>query len=664
MKEFFRNFNELKISWQIYGLLLIYVIIMIVALISDWRLGFFLFILLILIVFTIALNFNEVTKDISTLTNKLSENISTVQQDALFRSPIAALIYDSNLRIRWVNPAMQNLFGKKDILGELMLEVDDHFKDVIAVPSDRKWHALQFRDRHLKVMHQKELNSFYFIDVTKEYEIIENRKYDRLVFGYLLLEEYDEVVQSMDDQQSTTFDAEILRYLTNWTNSRNIYLKRLSEEKFLLIMNQNTLEELEIDKFKYIDQLREKTFVNNVPLTVSIGIAYSLKSTYKVDELAKQAQLNLDLALGRGGDQIVIKADDQRARFYGGNTNPSEKRTNVKSKLVYQALLNLIQASDQVLIAGHKTPDMDSMGSAIGLHRLVTQLKKPAKIIINPKELNQDIKQLLQLNYFSSEFKNNFIDINAAKKLVNSNSLIVMVDHHRPRLSEAEEILYNHKIVIIDHHRRGEDMPAQTELTYIEPYASSTSELITEFYINLRNTNQTMNRYEATALLAGIIVDTNNFSSRAGSKTFDVASYLKARGADTTQIHRFMKEDFGDIVARNNLFAKAEYLGEGYSVSRGTNEEVIDNVTAAQTADMMLDVENVEASFVIYRRSEDTIGISARSLGEVNVQTVMERLGGGGHLTNAATQIKEKTIDEAFEMLKTALLIQKENTNL
>ncbi|UUX33057.1 DHH family phosphoesterase [Fundicoccus culcitae] len=660
IKEFFRSFNELKISWQIYSLMIFYILIMIATFVVNWQIGVLQFILLLAMILVFFININSFAKDLNHQSTKLSTTIDDVQHDSLFRSPIAAIIYDENLKIRWVNPAMQRIFGKQDILGESMIEVDNQFASFLDIPSDKKWHAVKLKDKHYKLMHQKENNSFYLIDVSKEYEIIENRKYDRVVFGYLLLEEYDEIVQSMDDQQSTTFDAEIVNELNNWALSYNIFFKRLSDDKFMLIFNQAVLETLEKDNFRYFDQLRERSFLNNVPITVSIGIASSLENTYHIDDLAKQAQLNLDLALGRGGDQIVVKVDEERARFYGGKTNPSEKRTNVRSKLVYQALSNLIEQSDQVFISGHKTPDLDSMASAIGILNIVRQFKKVGKIIINPNELNQDIQSLLAYSPNRLELNKYMIDIKQAQSQITDRSLIVMVDHHRPSLSEAETILENHRIVIIDHHRRGEDIPKQTELTYIEPYASSTAELVTEFFINNRLSNTNLNKFEATALLAGIIVDTNNFSQRVGSKTFDVASYLKARGANTNQINRILKEDFDDIIARNDLFAKTEYLGNGFAVSRGTNEEIIDNVTAAQTADMILDVNKVEASFVIYRRSENVVGISARSLGEVNVQTIMEQLDGGGHLSNAATQLEDKTVEEVYDLLKSVLFLKEE----
>ena len=287
---------------------------------------------------------------------------------------------------------------------------------------------------------------------------------------------------------------------------------------------------------------------------------------------------------------------------------------------------------------------------------------KECRIIVNENEFNHDIVQLLETPEIKNEKHLMFVSLTEAEAMITDNTLIVMVDHHKPSLSEAESLIPNHDVVIIDHHRRSEEFPKQSVLTYIEPYASSTSELVTEFFMYMRSTMEALNKFEATAMLAGIIVDTNNFALRTGSRTFDAASYLKSRGADTAQIQRILKEDLDTVKRRNRLIEKLEYLTEGYAVAYGDDEEIYDNVTAAQAADQMLSLEGVEASFVIYRRSKDTIGISARSLGSINVQVIMEKLGGGGHLSNAASQLKDITVDDAFDLLKNKLDLTKEES--
>lgn len=626
---------------------------MVIALFSRWEIGILLLILFVAVVLFFIFNYESFVRNINTMANRLSLSIREAQDDSMLRSPIGILLYDdlNNFRVKWVNPTMQHIFGSKELLGKPLMSIDEEFKKLLSLDSDKQWHTLPFKDRYYRVQHQSETQALYLIDITEEVNIKEARKYDRVVFGYLFLDDYNEIIDSMDDQQAINFNSTIINDINQWTDSFGIYLKRIDEEKFILLFNMKVLDKLEENKFKYFDQLRERNFERNTPLSISLGIAYPDEPIYQIEDLANQAQLNLDLALGRGGDQIVVRSKNDRARFYGGKTNPTERRSNIRSRLVFQAFRTIAEQADTILIAGHKVPDMDSIGSALGIYKVLRQFKKNARIIINENELNHDIQQLLAMDQANIYWEKVFVSLDEVKNTLTENSLIVMVDHHRPSLSEAETLIANHDVAIIDHHRRGEEFPEQSVLTYIEPYASSTSELVTEFFMNLRNTTEALNRLEATALLAGIIVDTNNFASRTGSRTFDAASYLKSRGADTTHIQRFLKEDKDSLINRIRLIELTEITEDGHAIVAGPENQIIDNITASQTADALLNIADVEASYVIYRRNDETIGVSARSLGEVNVQTIMERLGGGGHLSNAATQIKDVSIKDVYKQL-------------
>ena len=650
-KKFFDLFHSLEISWQVYSIIIVYLVIMCAAFILRWEIGLMLLVLLLIIISYGIYRGQRIIKNFNTIANRISQSAQVAQEDSLYRAPIAILMYDDDNQIRWVNPQMQQIFGNKDLLGEEMLSVDPEFNKIIKVKTDKNWHRVKFKQRVYRVLHQEYMQSYYLFDITEEDTIRQERKHDQLVYGYLYLDDYDEVIASMNDEQSTNFDAELIKDLNTWYKEFNIYSKRLDNEKFLLLFNKRSLDKLEESKFKYLDELRERNHLKNVPITLSLGIAYPETSTYEIPELADQAQLNLDLALGRGGDQIVVRSSTGKARFYGGKTNPIQRRTTVRSRLVYQALVTTMKRADQVIIAGHKVPDTDAIGAAIGIYKIAQQQKVKAKIVINPEELNNDIKELLSITQFRENRDAMFIDTKVVDEIMTDETVIVLVDHSKPSISEAESILDGHDVIIIDHHRRGEEFPKQTVLTYIEPYASSTSELVTEFFMNQRYTDEALNKDEATALLSGIIVDTNYFSARTGSRTFDAASYLKSREANTTEIQRILKEDLSSTIKRNNMVNNAKYYDGNYIISKGPENEIYDNVIAAQACDMLLEIQGVEASFVIYRRNENTVGISARSLGDINVQLIMERVGGGGHLSNAATQIKDVSIEEAYEML-------------
>lgn len=655
IQKFFEVFNSLEISWQLYSLAFAYLIITLIAIVLKWQIGMLLLLLLAAIVIFGLFNFNNFFKDFSMVANRLSNLAKIAEEDSLYKSPIAVIIYDTNQRINWINPALHQVFDAKDILGKSIMSLDEEFVEALKLDSSQEWVTIRLEKSFYKLMHQPNRRAIYLLDTTEENKIREDKQFDQVVFGYLFLDDYDELIHSMDDNQAAKFDSELLNDLNNWTNQHHIYLKRLDEEKFLLLFNKLILDELENEKFKTFEAIREKNHLKNIPISISLGIAYSQIERYQLNDLAEQAQLNLDLALGRGGDQIVVRSQDGKARFYGGKTNPTEKRTNIRSKLVFQALVNSIEQAEKVIISGHKYPDMDSIGSAIGLYRIVKHLGKECRIIVNEEEFNHDIVQLLEMPQIKNEKHLMFVNEQTALEIRTDNTLIVLVDHHKPSLSEAEALIDGHDTVIIDHHRRSEEFPKQTVLTYIEPYASSTSELVTEFFMYTGSNLEALNKFEATAMLAGIIVDTNNFSLRTGSRTFDAASYLKSRGADTAQINRMLKEDLETVKRRNHLIEKSVYLSEGYVVSCGEEEIVYDTITAAQSADEMLGLKDVEASFVIYKRSDEKVGISARSLGTINVQIIMEKLGGGGHLSNAAVQLKDKTIEEAYELLLSKL---------
>lgn len=648
--KFFKIFHSLEISWQIYSLIILYLLVMILSFIINWRIGLMLLILCLIVIFFFVMNAQNFVRNLNTLANDISKSASMAEQDSLYRAPLAIIIYDNSKRVRWINPEFQNIYQSKDLLGEKLENIDIELIALLEVPDDKKWHVSTLNGYSFRVLHRRDNQSLYLFDVTDEIRIHESRKHDQLVFGYMFLDDYNEVSESMSDEQAAKFDSDLLNDLNQWTSSYGIYSKRLDDERFILILNAKTLKELEKTKFVFFEELHEKNFARNVPISISLGIAYSDSDEYTIKQLEQIAQSNLDLALGRGGDQIVVRSQNERARFYGGKSNPTEKRSNIRARLVYQALKTQIEQADNVLITGHKIPDTDSIGSSIGVQKIASYTGKQAKIIVNPQEFNHDIEELLKLSN-APNWDNILINHEQAEEFINDNTLIIMVDHSRPSLSEGEAYLDGKNIVIIDHHRRSEEFPDNTVLSYIEIYASSTSELVTEFFMNMRNTKKALNKYSATALLAGIIVDTNNFSNRTGSRTFDAASYLKSRGADITQIQSVLKEDFESVVQRNKLLETAKFPYDGYAVAVGDDKKVIDNIIASQAADMMLDIIDVEASFVIYRRNENTIGISARSLNKVNVQTIMERLGGGGHLSNAATQIPDKTIEEAYSLL-------------
>lgn len=629
----------------------IQLIMTIISFIASIWLGFAMLLLFVVTLFIVWKFGNQFIEELNTYILNLSYKIKRGEQEALIKMPIGILMYNEENEIEWINPYLQTqLSNEKNILGEQLADVHEILSEQIENMDGNDVELLEWENKIYRVRIQRDLRSVYFMDVT-EYATLKNEYEDaRPVLGWLFLDNYDEIVQGLDDRGVSGFDSLLTTYFSNWGRQHSIFYKRVSDDRYFLLLDKKELERLEDEKFSIIDNIRDRTSKRNLPLTISLGLAYGDES---FNHLADLAQNNLDLALGRGGDQAVVKEVNEDPRYYGGKTNPMEKRTRVRSRMISQAIQELINSSDNVFVMGHKNPDMDAIGSSLGIARIATMLKKQCWVIVNPDNLGNDVQKLMNEIEKHEQVNKNIITPKEAEERIGENDLVILVDHHKPSLSIAPKLLEKTtKNIVIDHHRRGEEFTENPLLVYIEPYASSAAELITELFEYVSTDGEPINRIEATAMLGGIVVDTNNFSLRTGSRTFDAASYLQSVGANATLVQRMLKEDPEVYLERSRLIETLQFIEEGIAVAYGTNDKIYHPVTTAQTADTMLSMAGVEASFVITRRSEEVVGISARSLGKINVQVIMEKMGGGGHLSNAATQIKNKTVDEVKEELE------------
>lgn len=462
------------------------------------------------------------------------------------------------------------------------------------------------------------------------------------------MDNLDEVTQGMDDQTRSIMLARVTGEITEWAHRYGVYLRRTSSDRFLILMNQKALRELEQNRFDILDEVRDLTMEYKLPLTVSVGIASGIE---ELEELGRVAQTSLDMSLGRGGDQVTVKAG-QRISFYGGRTNAVEKRTRVRARVISHALRDLIKESDKVIIMGHRFPDMDSIGAAIGLLKAVQISNKEGYIVL--EGINPSIEKLMAMIEEDEKLNRWFITPAQAMQITTQRTLAVVLDTHRASMV-AEPKLFNltHRVMVVDHHRRSEEFFHDAVLVYMEPYASSTCELVTEL-LQYFNEKMSLDALEATVLLAGIVVDTKQFSLRTGSRTFEAASFLRRNGADPTLIQKMLKEDLQAYIDKAEIMRYTEMMYDHIALAVGEQNHKYSQLMIAQVADTLLNMTGVFASFVICERPDGLTGISARSLGAMNVQIVMERMGGGGHLTNAATQL-ELTPQEAAAKLKQIL---------
>lgn len=588
----------------------------------------------------------------------LSYRIKRGEQEAMIKMPLGIMLYDKDRQIQWINPYLQMYLHDKDIIGSSISSVDKELAKYIddAIKSNSKQNKIiKWGDRKFEMVVQDDLGVVYLLDITRYANIEEKYKQERLAIGLIFIDNYDELSQAMGDQNLTNMSSYVQTTLSKYAGQFNSYLKRIDEDHFILLTHMHDLAKMEDNKFSILDKVRTESSRKNMPLTLSIGIASGSES---LNEIADQAQSNLDLALGRGGDQVVVKQSGHEARFYGGKSNPMEKRTRVRARMVSQALVELFKGVDHVFVQGHRNPDLDAIGSAIGIVKIARIHGVKASVVLDVDHVNYDVGRLIAKMQAAGIDKDVFISPKAALEAATDESLLVLTDHSKYSITYDPELYkrLKNRLIIIDHHRRGEEFPENPMLVYIEPYASSTCELVTEMIeYQPQGGEGVLTDLEASAMLAGITVDSKEFSLRTGTRTFDAASYLRSIGADTQVVSELLKENIDNYLQRSHLVSTIDMIEPNMALLMGEDNKIYDPIITAQAADTALSLEHVDASFALTRRSKDVIGISARSMGNVNVQVIMEKLGGGGHLSNAATQIKGVTVEEAKNKLLAAI---------
>lgn len=593
------------------------------------------------------LTYLETEKHIEALSFRLKD----VGEEAFLEMPFGILILNDDFSIEWANPFMQRVLQLESLVGQELFSISETLHTLVMQGKKEEMTIALF-DRKYNVYYKKEEKILYFFDVTKQVQIEKQYLADRTVLAIIFIDNYDELTSGMDDQSRSLTNTMVTSIINEWAAQYDIFVKRFASDRYIAVLNDAILAELEQKRFSILDVVRERTVQKNLSLTLSIGVGAGSQSLV---ELGQLAQSGLDLVLGRGGDQVAIKQSNGKIRFYGGKTNPVEKRTRVRARVISHALSDLIQDSDRVFVMGHKNPDMDSIGACVGVRKMVAMNGIEGDIIVNFDEVHGSVDRLMNELEAKTDFYDRFITPDDALSKMTAKSLVIIVDTHKPSLTVDSRLLSKtDKVVVIDHHRRGEEFITNPTLVYMEPYASSTAELVTEL-LEYQPQNEKLVPLEATALLSGIIVDTKSFTLRTGARTFEAASYLRTFGADTVLIQRLLKEDIDTYVTRSKIIQTVEFPYKGIAVAHGENSIVYDSVLIAQTADILLTMKDIGASFVIAHRNDGLIGISARSLGEVNVQLIMEQLGGGGHLTNAATQMAVSSIDEAKQHLYAAI---------
>lgn len=639
-----------SIRYPIYGLMGIVFVILLMLAFYNWTLSLIGLVIAVMPFYYLFLVEQRERIEMEQYITTLSYRVKKVGEEALMEMPIGIMLINDDYVIEWTNPFLASCFDEETIIGRSLYDVGDSLIPIIKKEVETE--TITLMDRKFQVIHRAEERLLYFFDITERVQVEKQYEDERTVIAIIFLDNYDDLTQGLDDQTRGSLNSLVTSILNKWGNEYGVFLKRVSSERFIAVFNEHILQVLEKEKFSILDRVRETTAKQDIPITLSIGVGSGVSS---LPELGQVAQSSLDLALGRGGDQVAIKQPNGKVKFYGGKTNPVEKRTRVRARVISHALKELVTESDQVLIMGHKHPDMDAIGAAVGIQKVARMNQRPGYIVMDFHGIDTGVKRLMEEVKKEENLFSHFITPEQALEKTTDETLLVVVDTHKPSLVIEEKLLNKiENVVVIDHHRRGEEFIDNPLLVYMEPYASSTAELVTEL-LEYQPKREKISMLEATALLAGIIVDTKSFTLRTGARTFDAASYLRGQGADTVLVQKFLKEDVKTYLKRAKLIESVYFHRDGIAIAKGETNEFIDQVFIAQTADTLLSMNGIQASFVISKRSEDVVGISARSLGDINVQVIMESLGGGGHLTNAATQLEGYDIDEAELELQQAI---------
>jgi len=661
------NTDKQKVS-RLHVLLWMLDVILLIAVVGLWILGgFWQYVFGILCLAAAVILTHYIVRTLKRRTDKrvLQEamDLQTEYQQYITQWEVPFAILSSGLKVLWCNEAFRKLVNYEDVSGKTPDELGiewgqekpewDPVSHEISVGSGvyrGLMSSLRLRDPSKPTDSDYTLvYSLSLTDITRERSLERKTVDQQSVVALVYVDNYDQVVASVDESQRPLFEAMIFRQIADWSTGLEGIMMKLENDRYQIVFPRRSMEALYKNEFRILEDVKQLDSGSRLQATISIGVGID----EEIEKARTYARMGVDLAMGRGGDQAVVKTKDEQ-KFYGGLSTSTENTTRVRARLTAYALRELVEASDHVLVMGHANPDLDAFGSALGIYRAVHELKKPANIVMSPDK-HAAVDFLYDKVKESYEAPGILMDLEEAMKVVGPNTLLVLVDVNRKVIVQYPELLDAvPNVVVIDHHRAAADAISGCAISYVEPFASSASEMVTELlqYI-VESPNLTP--VEADGLFAGIALDTKNFTVKTGVRTFEAAAYLRRRGADSVRVRKMFKNDMGDYKAKAQIVAGAELYRENMAIATWSSQNPNATTVAAQAADELLDIHGVMASFVITEMDHQQINISARSLGEINVQLVMEELGGGGHLSIAGAQMKDVSLEEARQKVVDAI---------
>ena len=601
---------------------------------------------------------------------EFSSNYSQVQRQLLYELSIPYCLLDNKGNILWMDASMQASINRKNdlnknistIIPELSANVFRNFEDFkeIRVAFNDRDYRVEMKRISADIITQgvnilaKDYNSslvaMYMFDETDINQYIQKIRDERFVVGLVYIDNYEDALESVDDVRRSLFVGLVDKRVNKYFSAGAAIIRKLEKDKYLVVFRYKFLEKLLADKFSLVEDIKSVKVGNEKTLTLSIAIGTGAADYARNYDIAKAA---MDLALGRGGDQAVIK-DGEKIYYYGGKSQQMEKNTRVKVRVKAHALRQILEANDNVLIMGHNLPDIDSFGSALGIYIIAKKFGKEAHIVFG--EISSSVRPFMNRFIDKEEYPDDmFIKKEEAENYLTASTVVIVVDVNRPQRTECPQLLDKCKtIIVFDHHRRSSDTITGAVLSYVDPYASSACEMVTEM-IQYVDDGIKLKAFEADALYAGISIDTDGFNSKSGPRTFEAAAFLRRHGADVTRVRKMLRNDMNEYKAIASAVSKSEVYKSAFAITVFDGEGLESpTIGGAKAANQLLDISGIKASFVI-TQYEDKLYISARSIDEVNVQLVMEKLGGGGHMSIAGAQLTNCTIQQAVNTIKLTL---------
>lgn len=572
--------------------------------------------------------------------------IGKQSNEALEYGEVGMILVDESYKIIWTSSFFE--LRSINLVGQVMQSwVDPEITNttgLVEFTRDNRTFEAYFKEEDLVV---------FVREITPLHLMTNQFKNSQMVIAYVTLDNYEDLMNKLDEQDVISLTSVVRKIMSDWTTEFDVVMRRYRGENYIAIVHESSYQAMVADKFSIVEKIKTETTKINILATVSIGIGRNKDSLLSLEEAATSA---LDLALSRGGDQVAVKSGEDKPLFFGGSSDASARNSKVRARVVAQTLKKMILESKNVIVMGHQMTDFDSLGACIGIVRMAEHYGVPSYMVVDGASIEKKAKSAVDVLMSKPDFKSHITTPKDYQQLFKPDTLVIVVDNHKASMTLIPALVEKAKrMVVIDHHRRSEDYISTAEIMYIEPAASSTTELVVEL-LQYQDGHITLMDDEATLMLTGILVDTNNLRVRTSTRTFEAAAALRKEGANVTKAHEHLQDDYVYLKRRAGIIQTATEISRGMLVAHGEEEEIVTQALLAQAANTMLDTMGIEASFAVGRIDENNVSISARSKSVVNVQMIMEQLGGGGHFSLAATKMENTTVEEAVIKLEVAVL--------